>query len=271
MQYALRLTLVTDVLSSQIKLPAPGQPPLEQRRAARGTPLVEVVLHTSIWGAAVLTAIAGDRHHRALVSMGVVGVAGAAVAAWTEPDVVWWDAVTSVAGSTMFAAPPDEGVPPVESLLADEDPLDGLMLDTYGTGRVGGSSREAFLLDYPRHRIVWESARPPLAQCSERLFYEDLVDFLEWYKVCVECMLGVFRGHHVQRVSLTRCMVLVVQCMALVVQGCAPPHLGRARRSTETPFPTRSSTADSSTCSTCTRRWSGGEGSGALICCWRVG
>lgn len=50
-------------------------------------------------------------------------------------------------------------------------------------GRVGGSSREAFLLDYPRHRIVWESARPPLSQCSERLFYEDLMDFLEWYRV----------------------------------------------------------------------------------------
>lgn len=196
-EYAVRLTLMTDVLSSQIKLP--DKPPLAQRLSARKTPVVDVVLQTSVWGAAVLSAIAADRQHRVLTTMGVAGVAGAAVAAWTDADVRWWHAVTAVSGSMAFAAPPDEGVLPVESLLADEDPLDGLMLDTYGTGtmlrcaasmarvlctgRVGGSTREAFLLDYPRHRIVWESARPPLAQCSERLFYEDLIDFLQWYKV----------------------------------------------------------------------------------------
>ena len=133
-QYALRLTLLSDALSSQFKLPAPGQPPLAQRTSVRGTPIVEVLLHTSVWGAAVLSAIAGDRQYRLLTCLGVAGIASSAVAAWVEADMMWWHVVSAVSGSTMFAAPPEEDVLPAESLLADEDPLDGLMLDTYGNG-----------------------------------------------------------------------------------------------------------------------------------------
>ncbi len=124
---------MTDALSLQFVLPGPGQSLPPPRITPTDVPTIDLLLHTSVWAASILKALPGNPQYRPLIALGVAGVGSGWVAGYTAADGRWWKHVVHVAGDVVYAAPPEEEQVPVESLLADEDPLQGLMLDTYGT------------------------------------------------------------------------------------------------------------------------------------------
>ncbi|KAG2498011.1 hypothetical protein HYH03_004269 [Edaphochlamys debaryana] len=89
-QHALRMTLVTDSVSLQFRLPPPGlslPTPRSSSVVAGGVPVVDTVAVTSVWAVEVLRSLCKDVRYRSLAALGVAAVGNAADTSFTPSDV----------------------------------------------------------------------------------------------------------------------------------------------------------------------------------------
>ncbi|GLI68742.1 hypothetical protein VaNZ11_013233 [Volvox africanus] len=104
-QHALRMTLVTDSVSLQFRLPPPGlslPAPRSSKAVAGGLPVVDTVAVTSVWAVEVLRSVCREHRYHSLAALGVAAVGNVADGAYTAADVRRFDVL--VAGS--WASPP---------------------------------------------------------------------------------------------------------------------------------------------------------------------
>lgn len=111
-QHALRQTLTVDSLCLQFRLPSPSLPATVARSSAfvaGGTPVVDALIHTSVWAVQVLRGLAQDDQFRGLVSLGIAGVGGNALVHFRPTDTVRYN--TIVTGAQNDALPTPQGEP----------------------------------------------------------------------------------------------------------------------------------------------------------------
>eukprot|EP00798_Chlamydomonas_sp_ICE-L_P005818 gene5818-6105_t len=80
-EYALRMTLVSDSLSLQFRLPPPGvdiPAPRCSPAIAGGAPVVDTVCLSSVWAVQVLRSLSQDAVQKGMLSVGVAAVGGSA-------------------------------------------------------------------------------------------------------------------------------------------------------------------------------------------------
>ncbi|GLC45726.1 hypothetical protein PLESTM_001771400 [Pleodorina starrii] len=117
-QHALRMTLVTDSVSLQFRLPPPGlslPAPRTSQAVAGGLPLVDTVAVTSLWAVEVLRSLCREQRYRSLAALGVAAVGNMADGAFTAADVRRMEVL--VAGSW---SPPSAAPPPLIAMTASE-------------------------------------------------------------------------------------------------------------------------------------------------------
>ncbi|KAG2446125.1 hypothetical protein HXX76_000723 [Chlamydomonas incerta] len=116
-EHALRMTLVTDAVSLQFRLPPPGlslPTPRSSKAVAGGTPVVDTVVVTSVWAVEVLRSLCKEPRYRSLAALGVAAVGNAADCAFTPADVARMGliagglpAANGAAGTTIAATSSD--------------------------------------------------------------------------------------------------------------------------------------------------------------------
>eukprot|EP00210_Caulerpa_lentillifera_P002749 g2628.t1 len=210
-QHALRQTLTVDSLCLQFRLPSPSLPATVARSSAfvaGGTPVVDALIHTSVWTVQVLRGLAQSDGYRGLVALGIAGVGGNALVHFRQTDTVRYNTIVTGMQNEALIAP--QGDPP-SSILDDKmipEPLSNVKMELGGHGvnedsdldlveeldtdfafnmeteaeldDVSKTSTDQLFLQMPTLAdIDFQSTRPPLNRCTESEFYEDLVAFLQ--------------------------------------------------------------------------------------------
>ncbi|GIL72466.1 hypothetical protein Vretimale_4182 [Volvox reticuliferus] len=105
-QHALRMTLVTDSVSLQFRLPPPGlslPAPRSSKAVAGGLPVVDTVAVTSVWAVEVLRSLCREHRYRSLAALGVAAAGNLADGAYTAADIRRFEVL--VPGGWAAAAP----------------------------------------------------------------------------------------------------------------------------------------------------------------------
>ncbi|EFJ44779.1 hypothetical protein VOLCADRAFT_121257 [Volvox carteri f. nagariensis] len=106
-EHALRMTLVTDSVGLQFRLPPPGlslPAPRSSRLVAGGLPVMDTVAVTSVWAVEVLRSLCKDPRYRTLAALGVAAVGNVADGVFTAADVRRYEVL--IAGSWASVAAP---------------------------------------------------------------------------------------------------------------------------------------------------------------------